>query len=195
MKIKRIFAWLILVGVLLAFILCPIAMNTASADDGMETEIVQIEESGENIEHIADTFTEYLKERYGDDYERYYAQIIDGWGSVEAYLLSFGEKLPEESKTGWQKFVGWLDEYSSVWAPAFAVAVIIIVALIGKKQFDRIVDRMVNAKLKPIVEELNKQSNATVSILHSQKALLGSVTKFTENVKELEESEKELTNG
>ncbi len=82
-----------------------------------------------------------------------------------------------------------------MWAPALAVAVIIIVALIGKKQFDALVIRIVNAKLKPIVNELNVQSKATVSLIHSQKALLGTNSKFTDTVKELDESEKEITNG
>ena len=195
MKIKKTFIAIVLIAVLMALMLCPVALNTASADDGVETETVQTVDRGEGIEHIADTFIEYLKERYGDDYEHYYTQIIENWGSVEAYLLTFGEKLPEKRKTSWQKFVGWLREYASVWAPPFAVAMVIIVALIGKKHFDKIIERIVNAKLKPIVGELNKQSKATVSILHSQKALLGSVPKFTDNVKELEESEKELANG
>ena len=179
-------------------VLFPFAMSEVYAADGSQ-EIAAEEEI--NTESTAgrgggaDNFLNYLKERYGDDYLYYYDKIIDNWGSVEAYLLSFGDKLPEEHKNAWQKFVGWLSEYSSVWAPAFAVAVVIIVAFIGKKQFNKIVDRIVKVKLQPIVGELNKQSSATVSILHAQKALLGTGERFADSVKELEKSEKELKNG
>ena len=88
--------------------------------------------------------------------------------------------------------MGWLSEYSVVWAPALAVAIVILVALIGKRAFNSLVERIVNAKLAPIVKELNAQSKATVSIIHSQRALLGTNEKFAEVSAELENSEKEL---
>lgn len=198
MKTKKIMSAVFIVILAACIVFCPFAMSAVYAADGSQ-EIAAEEEintaSTAGIEGVADNFLNYLKERYGDDYLYYYDKIIDNWGSVEAYLLSFGDKLPEEHKNAWQKFVGWLSEYSSVWAPAFAVAVVIIVALIGKKQFNKIVDRIVNVKLQPIVGELNKQSSATVSILHAQKALLGTGERFADSVKELEKSEKELKNG
>lgn len=201
MRTKKILVSLLAAIFLVVFTVSPMAVAFAYADDeGQEIAAEgviadDITESGSGIEGIADSFLIYLKDRYGDNYQYYYDRIIDNWGSVEAYLLSFGDKLPEETRNGWQRFVGWLDEYASVWAPALAVAVIIIVALIGKKQFDALVIRIVNAKLKPIVNELNVQSKATVSLIHSQKALLGTNSKFTDTVKELDESEKEITNG
>ncbi len=198
MKTKKIMSAVFIVILAACIVFCPFAMSAVYAADGSQEIAAEEEintESTAGIEGVADNFLNYLKERYGDDYLYYYDKIIDNWGSVEAYLLSFGDKLPEEHKNAWQKFVGWLSEYSSVWAPAFAVAVVIIVALIGKKQFNKIVDRIVNVKLQPIVGELNKQSSATVSILHAQKALLGTGERFAESVKELEKSEKELKNG
>lgn len=198
MKTKKIMSAVFIVILAACIVFCPFAMSAVYAADGSQEIAAEEEintESTAGIEGVADNFLNYLKERYGDDYLYYYEKIIDNWGSVEAYLLSFGDKLPEEHKNAWQKFVGWLSEYSSVWAPAFAVAVVIIVALIGKKQFNKIVDRIVNVKLQPIVGELNKQSSATVSILHAQKALLGTGERFAESVKELEKSEKELKNG
>lgn len=200
MKIKKVFTVLLCIALLVVIFSLFIITVSVLADDGPQTveDVIEIEEPTDgplNIEGIADGFITYLKERYGEDYKYYYDKIIENWGSVEAYLLSFGERLPEERRTDWQKFVGWLTEYASVWAPAFAVAIVIIVALVGKKQFNAVVDRIVNAKLKPIVDELNKQSKATVSILHSQKALLGTGERFVDRVKELEDSEKELTNG
>ncbi len=159
---------------------------------GGETDGTGETDGESNIEGVVAQFTEYLKEKYGADYETYYNSIIEQWGSIEGYLLSFGGKLPEEYKSGWDKFVGWLDRYSAVWAPALAVAIVIIVAVVGKKAFNNAIAKIVNAKIAPVVNELNAQSNATVSILRSQRALLGKVPKFSDNVKELEEAERRL---
>lgn len=137
-------------------------------------------------------FTEYLKTKYGADYEFYYNNIIEQWGSIEAYLLSFGEKLPEEHRSGWQKFIGWLTEYSPVWAPVFAVILVIFGGVIGKKQLNKLVERLVNSKLSPLVRELNLQSNATAAMLNAQKALLGGNERFAETVAEIDKAEKEL---
>ena len=197
MKIKKFFIVLLAILLISSASVCSL-VGVAYAAENEESAIEQIEDEAQietDIGGIADNFINYLKERYGDDYTYYYNRIIEQWGSVEAYLLSFGEKLPEDNRNSWERFVGWLDEYASVWAPALAVAVVIIVALVGKKTFNAIVDKVVNAKLKPIVNELNAQSKATVAILHSQKALLGSSEKFANNVRELEQGEKELTNG
>ena len=108
--------------------------------------------------------------------------------------MSFGDKLPDEYKSGWEKFVGWLADYSVVWAPALAVILVVLLAVIGKKQFNKLVEKIVNVKLSPIVKELNTQSDATVAIIHAQKALLGTNERFVETVKELEYSEKGLKN-
>lgn len=171
----------------------------ADTSDGVqlatqETAGADIPTDESSLEEIAEQFTQYLKDKYGADYEFYYNEIIGQWGSVEGYLLAFGNKLPEEHRSGWDKFVGWLGDYAPVWAPALAVLIVILVAVIGKKQFNKLVEKIVNGKLSPIVQELNLQSNATVAILHSQKALLPKDERFAENVKELEESERGLKN-
>lgn len=145
-----------------------------------------------DIDAIAEQFTAYLKEEYGADYEFYYNQIIEQWGSIEGYLLALGEKIPDKYRSSWDKVVGWLGEYSVIWAPAFALAIVIIVAVIGKKQANAVVEKIVEGKLSPIVQELNLQSNATLSLIHAEEALLGKSDRFIETVKELEESEKEL---
>lgn len=144
------------------------------------------------LKDVAAKFTQYLKDEYGEDYEYYYNQIIENWGSVEAYLLAFGGKLPDEYKSDWDKFVGWLSEYSVIWAPVLAVAIVIDVALIGKKQFEKIVEKIVIKVINPIVKELNLQSKAQVASLRGQKALLGNNPKFMETVTDLEISEREL---
>ena len=112
---------------------------------------------------------------------------IKEWGSVEAYLLSLGENLPEEYKNGWEKFVAWLGEYASVWAPALAVVLVIVAAVFGKKLVHRIAELF-----KKLFQGSNQQSSALIAVIRAQKALMGTNEKFSENVKELEEAEKRL---
>lgn len=189
-KIKKLII-VLLAATVLCF-LCAGAVIPAFA----ETEPPATEETestaGDSLEGLAAQFTEYLKGKYGGDYEYYYNQIIDNWGSVEGYLLSFGGKLPEEYRSGWDKFVSWLGEYAPVWATPLAIIIVITVAVVGKKFFRKLVEKTVNAKLSPIVDELNLQSNGIVSLSRGQRALLGNNEKFAENVKELEESERGL---
>lgn len=149
-----------------------------------------------DLEAVADKFKSYLMRLYGEDYGYYYDQIVAQWGSIEAYLLQFGqEHLTEEQQTGWNKFVGWLSDYSPVWAPVFALVTVIAVAVVGKKKFNEILAKAVNAKVDPIVAELNKQSSALAALMDSAKALLPKTGKFAENAEQLEKSAKELTDG
>lgn len=221
MKIRfyRIIGILMIVGVLAAALfLLPFRVNYTYADelegqtvidktetdnptDHEDSEEVEppitepTEDEEDKIDEMVRSFKAYLMEKYGEDYEYYYNLIIDNYGSVENYLIQIGNKLPETYQSSWQSFVGWLSEYASVWAPVLAVAIVIIVSIVGKKTFNSLVEKIVNAKLSPIIDELNKQSNATVSLLHAQQSLMGTNEKFADNVKEMAESEKELTNG
>lgn len=190
---------IILAAIIVSVSIGSVFVAFADTSDGVqstaqETVDPDISRNESSLEGIAEQFTQYLKDKYGADYEFYYNEIIGQWGSVEGYLLAFGNKLPEEHRSGWDKFVGWLGDYAPVWAPALAVFIVILVAVIGKKQFNKLVEKIVNGKLSPIVQELNSQSNATVAILHSQKALLPKDERFAETVKELEESERGLKN-
>ena len=199
-KIKKVILAL-LAAALLIFIctgaVLPVSADTAEETVTAEEQTVTPDISGGygDLQTVSESFLQYLKDKYGEDYEFYYSQIIERWGSVEAYLLSLGDKLPEEYKSGWDKFVSWLGEYSVIWAPTLAVVLVIIVAVIGKKSFNKLVDRIVNGKLAPVIKELNSQSAATVSIMRAQRALLGNNERFAENVKELESAEEELKNG
>ncbi len=187
-----------LLAAILLIVICTGAGFAVNAETQAETlPPVQTEETEtpENgIDGVAAQFVEYLKSRYGAEYELYYNAITEQWGSIEGYLLAFGDKLPEEHKTGWDKFVGWLTEYAPVWAAPLAAVLLIIIAVAGKKAFNRIVDRIVNTKLSPVIKELNLQSNATVSLIRAQKALLGNNSRFAGNVEELSAAEKELKN-
>lgn len=157
-----------------------------------QEEVTDDEETG-TIEDVAADFVGWLKDTFGEDYEKYYNNIITNWGSIEEYLLQFGqENIPEQYQTGWQNFVKALGENAPFWAPILAVAIVIIVYLIGKKSFTAIIQKAVDGKTAAMGQELNKQSKALTSVIHSQKAMLGGNAKFADTVKDLDESEKEL---
>lgn len=212
-KIKN--ALILILAVTLLFFMCSGITVVAFADTAESgiavpvSDTVEIsdedEESTPNLDELVVRFTAYLKEKYGADYEYYYNQIIENWGSVEAYLLAFGNKLPEEHQGSWQKFVGWLREYALVWATALAIIIVIIVAIIGKFKFKKLkawfaklvtslIEKLVNERLEPIETELNAQSKANIALIDSQKALLAGNPKFAETVNALDEAKKGLEN-
>lgn len=191
---------IILITTLLLFITVGTGFAVYAKDAQDATPAVN-EETETDMESVAEQFVDYLKDKYGEEYETYYNAIIGQWGSIEAYLLAFGNKLPEEYQTDWDKFVGWLHEYAPIWVTAVAVVVLIFAIIIGKSKIKKVkewltklIEKLVNKRITPIENELNLQSKATLAILHSQKAILGGAEKFSENVKELDDAEKELTN-
>lgn len=150
-------------------------------------------ETGEDDpESLVDRFIENLKDKYGEDYEYYLNAILEQWGSVEAYLLSLTDNLPDEFQAGYTDFIQWLGEYAPIWAPCLAVALIVIGIIVGKKALNKILNRIVEARIKPIEEELNKQSEAQAAQLKATRALLGSNDKFAEERKTAEDAEKKL---
>ncbi len=195
-KIKTLIITILAVTLLL-FVCAGAALTTYADVENTESggEVSDEEQTDDGFKSVVDGFLSFMREQYGEDYEYYYNHIIEQWGSVEAYLLSFGEKLPEEYQNDWDIFVAWLGEYSVLWAPPLAVIVVLIVVLFGKRKFEKILEKIVVKMVKPIINELNTQSGAMVANLHALKSLLGSNPKFDETVKELEESERELKNG
>lgn len=162
-----------------------------SGETEEETPATPPAETEENtaIENLAANFVDWLKSTFGADYEYYYNQIIENWGSIENYLLQFGqENIPEQYQTGWEEFIGWLSDNAPVWASILAIAIIIIVWLVGKKVFTSIVKKVVDSKTSALATELNKQSEAMIATNRALSALLGKGEKFSENVKELDET-------
>ena len=147
---------------------------------------------GSETENLVDRFIANLKDKYGDDYEYYLNAILEQWGSVEAYLLSLTDNLPDELQTGYADFIGWLGEYASIWAPCLAVALVIVGLIVGKKALNKILNRIVEARIQPIQAELNKQSEAQAAQLKATRALLGTNDKFAEERQAAEIAEKKL---
>lgn len=144
-------------------------------------------------EEIGADFVEWLKVTFGSDYEYYYDKIIANWGTIEDYLMQFGEdNLPDKLQLGWNTFVGWLSEYVVIWAPILAVAAMIIYYIARKRSTKKMISQVVDSKMTTIADELNKQGRATMAVMTAQKALLGNNAKFAKTVEQLEASEKEL---
>ena len=177
--------------------------NEPQIDDNEATEPPTTEEPTEedtdtdtafDMAALVDKFTQYLKNKYGAEYETIYNGIIEQWGSIEAYLLQFGEEyIPEEYNAGWNAFIEWLSVNAPIWAPALAVACIIFIAVFGKKAFNKIVQKIVDAKVNLLSDELNKQSAALSAQMKALKMIMPTNEKCAAAVQELEEKEKELS--
>ena len=193
LKSQKLLLSLVLVAAVLFAVLSafPLAYAEALPPDTVAEEPLEPTDISET-ENLVDRFIANLKDKYGDDYEYYLNAILEQWGSVEAYLLSLTDNLPDELQTGYADFIGWLGEYASIWAPCLAVALIIIGFIVGKKALNTILNRIVEARIKPIEEELNKQSAAQAAQLKATRALLGTNEKFAEERKSAEDAEKKL---
>lgn len=177
------------------------AAQTETTDDAQDgeppaaepEEPEEPEEPGQTDEQMGEDFVEWLKATFGSDYEYYYNQIIENWGSIEDYLTQFGEEhLPEGFNAGLQKVLDWLNKYVAIWAPVLAIVVIVAYYLIKKRSTRKTIEKVVDSKMTVLSDELNKQSKAIMAIGRGQTALLGKNARFADTVKEIEDTEKEL---
>lgn len=181
--------------------------NTAENNDNEATEPPETDSEGEteqtttdeadepfDMAALVEKFTAYLKDKYGAEYEEIYNGIIEQWGSIEAYLLQFGEEyIPEEYNAGWTAFVTWLRENAPIWATPLALACVIFIAVFGKKAFTAIVQKLVDSKVNALATELNKQSAALAAQMKALKMIMPTTEKCAAAVQELDEKEKELS--
>ena len=175
--------------------------NEPQIDDNEATEPPTTEEPTQedtdtafDMAALVDKFTAYLKDKYGAEYDAIYNGIIEQWGSIEAYLVQFGEEyIPEEFNAGWNAFIEWLSVNAPIWAPALALACIIFIAVFGKKAFNKIVQKIVDTKVNVLSDELNKQSAALSAQMKALKMIMPTNEKCAAAVQELEEKEKELS--
>lgn len=157
----------------------------------------------EGAEGLAVDFVEWLKSEYGEDYEYYYNLIIEKWGSIEAYLLQFGEEnLTPEQYEWWNEAISLIGQYSFIWAPVLAVILLVAALVIGKSMLAKIIDKAVNVRVEAIQntqsaqsEELNRQSVAICSLGNGLCGLLGTGEKFSAEREEIQKSTEELKNG
>lgn len=213
MKIKRI----ALIVFMIMLIICGSAFCTVSAITFADETGAQIEENvpvtpdideiapepeenTESVESLADGFVEWLKSEYGEEYRQYYDLIIDKWGSIEAYLVQFGnENLTDEQNVEWHRFLTALGETSPVWAPALATVLLGITIFVGKAVMRKIVNRSAENNVQPIIdmqhvqaEESNKQSKALIALGNGVTVLLGTSDRYADVREQINASLKEL---
>ena len=165
-------------------------------------------DGGQDSQSFVEGFIELLKDRYGADYEYYYNLIIEQWGSIENYLLQFGEEnLTPEQNDVYRQVITALGETSVIWAPSLAIICLIVALIWGKKKLEGIIEKFVkgyidktqddSANIQSTQEaqnaELNRQSKALAATMKGVQALLGTADKFAEQRGEIEESAKELS--
>lgn len=161
-----------------------------------EPDITEDDPSDMTDGEIGADFVEWLKATFGSDYEYYYNLIIENWGSIEDYLLEFGEShLPDSFQAGLEIVISWLSKYVTIWAPVLAIIIIIFVYCMAKRRFKKIVSEAVDSQMTIVSTELNKQARATMAVMHAQKALLGKNAKFADTISEIETSENELNSA
>lgn len=156
----------------------------------------ETETGGDGLKTLVDGFLAQLKAKYGDDYETYYNAIISDWGSIEEYLLSLvNEDAPDKAAQGWTAFVKWLGEYSPVWASIFAVALVILVIVCGKKALNKVVGFATgaNGKFKTLFAEINKIDAAQAAQNSALLKLLGENDRFKEERDALEKTAEDIT--
>ncbi|MGN0807991.1 MAG: hypothetical protein ACI4MN_06065 [Candidatus Coproplasma sp.] len=87
------------------------AEEVQSVSENAENQPVEGEDvSGEQTDEptsngVSDSVKQYLMSVYGAEWETHYNQIIEQWGSIEKYLLSASENLPDEYKYKAQELI------------------------------------------------------------------------------------------
>lgn len=192
---KYILTLILMVALLVGVVLC--VGNTAGkvSAETVETneETEQSEEAKENT--LVIDFIARLKERYGDDYLYYYNAILEKWGSVEQYLLAcVDETTPDIVADGWTSFINWLDKYAVIWAPVFAVILVVIAALVGKKYIKKAYEYIKARKKETttIFGAINKMYKAHIAEMQTLQSLLGDNERFADKREALEAAREEI---
>lgn len=142
-----------------------------STEESSENEPTEpgTEVDGSTTESPADSISErvkaYLQSIYGDDYEKYYNEIIEHWGSIENFLLNASENMPEEYRYKATELLTTVNAYIGVGADMILLlfgAVFLIYII--KKQ------RKTNADLTTLKACDNQIEEAQLALIESQKA-------------------------
>lgn len=146
-----------------------------------------------DTETISDSVKSYLQSIYGDDYEKYYNQIIDHWGSVEKYLLNASESFPEEYRYKATELITKVNAYIGVGADAVLLLCVGIYIIYRAKK-----NKKIAADLKTLKACDNQIETAQLALIQSQKAqsaalqMLMPGEKFEGAVAELKNSDEAL---
>lgn len=144
-------------------------------------------------ETISDSVKAYLQSIYGNDYEKYYNQIIEHWGSVEKFLLNASENLPEEYRYKATELLTTVNAYIGVGADAVLLICVSAYIIYRAKK-----NKKIATDLKTLKACDNQIEVAQLAIIQSQKAQSAALQrlmpgeKFEDAVNELAESDKAL---
>lgn len=146
-----------------------------------------------DTETISDSVRAYLQSIYGDDYEKYYNQIVENWGSVEKFLLNASENLPDEYRYKATELLTTVNAYIGVGADAILLICVGAYIIYRAKK-----NKKITADLKTLKAGDNQIETAQLAIIQSQKAQSAALQKllpgekFEGEVTELAESDKAL---
>lgn len=181
---------LVVVFTLAVCLLCSQTAYAASADTETNTDGSLTEN---DTETVSDSVRAYLQSIYGDDYEKYYNQIVENWGSVEKFLLNASENLPDEYRYKATELLTTVNAYIGVGADAILLICVGAYIIYRAKK-----NKKITADLKTLKAGDNQIETAQLAIIQSQKAQSAALQKllpgekFEGEVTELAESDKAL---
>lgn len=172
------------------------AEEVQSVSENAENQPVEGENvSGEQTDEptsggVSDSVREYLMSVYGAEWETHYNQIIEQWGSIEKYLLSASENLPDEYKYKAQELIINAGGY----VPIIAYGILIIVA-IAITIYQWCKNKKLKDDLNSVKAGQNQELEGELAIMNGLKALftvfkeLTPGEQFIESRKKLESAE------
>lgn len=181
---------LVVVFTLAVCLFCSQTAYAASADTETNTDGSLTEN---DTETVSDSVRAYLQSIYGDDYEKYYNQIVENWGSVEKFLLNASENLPDEYRYKATELLTTVNAYIGVGADAILLICVGAYIIYRAKK-----NKKITADLKTLKAGDNQIETAQLAIIQSQKAQSAALQKllpgekFEGEVTELAESDKAL---
>ena len=142
---------------------------------------------------LSEQIQDFLRGVYGDDYESYYAQILEHWGSIENFLLNASELVPEEYRYKATELITTINAYMGVAADGVLLLGIAIYAIFRYKR-----NKQISKDLTTLKNDDNQIETAQLAIMESQKAQSAALrellpgTRFEGTVNGLAESDKKL---
>lgn len=184
--------------------------DTAADGDDSTSEETPAEGETEltDKEKLEQTVKEYLQNIYGDNYETYYNQIIENYGSLEEWVVKAGNNvLPEEYQYKLTELMNNVKNYIGVIADGLLLVigvVVIIVYAVKKKSADEAQAKIsetvegINETVASVIKAINQIEGAESALIANQAAQSSALralmpnAKFTAQTDELAASETEL---
>lgn len=182
MNIKK-FTAIILIALLSVFILGAFFCSRQSVYAVFAEEAQNVSENAENqpaesedvsgeqtdgpaSDGVSDSVKQYLMSVYGAEWETHYNQIIEQWGSIEKYLLSASENLPDEYKYKAQELILSAGGY----VPLIAYCLLIIGAM-AISIYQRIKNKRLAGEIASVKAGQNQELEGDLAIMDGLKAI------------------------